>query len=77
MLTLCLRGLERDGLVNRTVFAVVPPRVGYKLTPLGRSLSEPVIALGTWALDHMAEIDSARAAFDQRQAAEDDEPYRK
>jgi DNA-binding HxlR family transcriptional regulator len=67
MLTLCLRGLERDGLVRRTVFPVVPPRVEYELTPLGRSLCEPVIALGNWALDHIAEIDAARAAFDQRE----------
>ncbi|MBS0253520.1 MAG: helix-turn-helix transcriptional regulator [Proteobacteria bacterium] len=66
MLTLCLRGLERDGLVKRTVFPVVPPRVDYELTALGRSLCEPVVALGTWARDHTAEIDAARAAFDQR-----------
>jgi DNA-binding HxlR family transcriptional regulator len=66
MLTLCLRGLERDGLVKRTVYPVVPPRVDYELTPLGVSLCEPVIALGTWARDHIAEIDAARTAFDQR-----------
>ncbi len=64
MLTLCLRGLERDGLVKRTVFPVVPPRVEYELTPLGRSLTEPVLALGTWARVHVAEIDAARATFD-------------
>lgn len=75
MLTLCLRGLERDGLVKRTVFPVVPPRVDYELTALGRSLCSPVIALGTWARDHIAEIDAARAAFDQRAGVEDvDEP---
>jgi DNA-binding HxlR family transcriptional regulator len=67
MLTLCLRGLERDGLVKRTVFPVVPPRVEYELTPLGRSLTEPVIALGTWARDHIVEIDAARNAFDERE----------
>lgn len=72
MLTLCLRALERDGLVKRTVFPVVPPRVEYELTLLGRSLCDPVIALGTWARDHIAEIDAARAAFDQR--AEGDLP---
>src|ERR1700754_5075710 len=49
MLTLTLRGLERDGLVTRTVFPTVPPRVDYELTPLGRSLWEPVEALGRWA----------------------------
>ncbi|OUI90921.1 transcriptional regulator [Acetobacter indonesiensis] len=64
MLTLCLRGLERDGLVKRTVYSVMPPRVEYELTPLGLSLTEPVIALGTWARDHIKEIDAARAAFD-------------
>lgn len=74
MLTLCLRGLERDGLVKRTVFPVVPPRVEYELTPLGRSLREPVIALGTWARNHIAEIDAARAAFDRREASEGDMP---
>ncbi|HKR18717.1 MAG TPA: helix-turn-helix domain-containing protein, partial [Stellaceae bacterium] len=62
---LCLRGLERDGLVKRTVFPVVPPRVEYELTPLGRSLREPVIALGTWARNHIAEIDAARVTFDR------------
>jgi DNA-binding HxlR family transcriptional regulator len=70
MLTLCLRGLERDGLVKRTVFPVVPPRVDYELTLLGRSLCEPVIALGTWARDHIVEIDAARAAFDERAGIE-------
>lgn len=74
MLTLCLRGLERDGLVKRTVFPVVPPRVDYELTLLGRSLCEPVIALGTWARDHIAEIDAARAAFDDRAGVEGDVP---
>jgi len=69
MLTLCLRGLERDGLVKRTIFPVVPPRVEYELTPLGRSLCEPVIALGSWARNHIDEIDAARAAFDQREGA--------
>lgn len=64
MLTLCLRGLERDGLVKRTVFASMPPHVEYELTPLGMSLTQPVIALGTWALDHMGDIEAARAAFD-------------
>jgi DNA-binding HxlR family transcriptional regulator len=74
MLTLCLRGLERDGLVKRTIYPVVPPRVDYELTPLGRSLCEPVIALGTWARNHIAEIDAARAAFDQRAGVEGGAP---
>jgi DNA-binding HxlR family transcriptional regulator len=68
MLTLCLRGLERDGLIKRTIFPVVPPRVEYELTALGQSLTEPVIALGNWARGHMLEIDRARARFDARQS---------
>jgi len=67
MLTLCLRGLERDGLINRTVIAVMPPHVEYSLTPLGVSLTTPVIALGSWASDHIADIDAARAVFDQQE----------
>ncbi len=68
MLTLCLRGLERDGLVKRTVFPVVPPRVEYELTALGQSLREPVTQLANWAKGHLAELDAARAAFDHREA---------
>ena len=64
MLTLTLRGLERDGLVTRTLFPTIPPRVDYDLTPLGRSLSEPVKALGEWARAHHPEITQARQAFD-------------
>lgn len=64
MLTLTLRGLERDGLVTREVFPTVPPRVEYTLTPLGRSLQEPVIALGRWAMANLSEIDAARRKFD-------------
>jgi DNA-binding HxlR family transcriptional regulator len=66
MLTLTLRGLERDGLVTRTVFPTVPPRVDYELTPLGRSLWEPVEALGAWARAHQPEIEAARRRFDAR-----------
>jgi DNA-binding HxlR family transcriptional regulator len=66
MLTLSLRGLERDGLVTRTVFPTVPPRVDYELTPLGRSLWEPVAALGDWARAHQPEIAAARERFDAR-----------
>ena len=66
MLTLTLRGLERDGLVTRTVFPTVPPRVDYELTDLGRGLSQPVIGLGTWAIEHLTEIEDARARFDRR-----------
>jgi DNA-binding HxlR family transcriptional regulator len=66
MLTLTLRGLERDGLVTRTVFPTIPPRVDYELTDLGRGLWQPVEALGKWAGDHQAEIEAARAKFDGR-----------
>jgi DNA-binding HxlR family transcriptional regulator len=64
MLTLTLRGLERDGLVTRTVLPTVPPRVDYALTPLGRDLLEPVSALGAWAIRNQAKIAQAREQFD-------------
>jgi DNA-binding HxlR family transcriptional regulator len=66
MLTLTLRGLERDGLITRTVFPTIPPRVDYELTDLGRGLWKPVKALGQWAHQHQSEIESARAEFDRR-----------
>jgi len=66
MLTLTLRGLERDGLVTRTVFPTVPPRVDYALTKLGRSLWIPVEALGLWARVNQGEIAAARQRFDGR-----------
>src|SRR5271168_2906726 len=69
MLTLTLRGLERDGLITRTVFPTIPPRVDYALTPLARGLQKPVEALGKWAIEHQAEIEAARAKFDRRNAA--------
>src|ERR1700745_1322902 len=56
MLTLTLRGLERDGLVTRTVFPTIPPRVDYALTPLGRDLLHPVSALGACAVRNHAKI---------------------
>ena len=64
MLTLTLRGLERDGLVTRTVFPTVPPRVDYELTKLGRSLLEPVNGLGLWARQNQPAIQQARERFD-------------
>ena len=66
MLTLTLRGLERDGLVTRTIFPTIPPRVDYELTDLGRGLQQPVKALGQWAMDHLAQIEAARTKFDER-----------
>src|ERR1700722_17499382 len=64
MLTLTLRGLERDGLITRTVFPTVPARVDYALTPLGRDLLDPVSALGAWAIRNQAKIAVARERFD-------------
>ena len=64
MLTQTLRGLERDGLITRTVHAEVPPRVDYALTPLGRSLLGLVSALETWAETHIDDVQAARAVYD-------------
>lgn len=67
MLTLSLRGLERDGLVTRTVTPTIPPRVDYELTELGIGLREPVKALGDWAIAHIACIRAAQQRFDARE----------
>jgi len=64
MLTLTLRGLERDGLVSRTVTPTIPPRVDYELTALGHSLRGPVCALAGWATENIAAIHAAQAQFD-------------
>ena len=66
MLTATLRGLERDGLLTRTIFPTNPPRVDYELTDLGRDLTVPVIALGKWAMQNQDRIAAARSAFDAR-----------
>ena len=66
MLTLTLRNLERDGLVTRTLYPTIPPRVEYALTDLGRSLRGPVNALGQWVVGNLTEIEQARASFDAR-----------
>ena len=66
MLTLTLRGLERDGLLTRTIFPTIPPRVDYELTKLGRSLRCAVEPLGSWARAHVADIHKARERFDKR-----------
>lgn len=68
MLSLTLRGLERDGLVTRTVTPSIPPRVDYELTLLGLTLIEPIKALGLWAITNRAEVENARAAFDDANA---------
>ncbi|MEV4777293.1 helix-turn-helix transcriptional regulator [Microbacterium sp. LTA6] len=59
-----LRELQRDGIVSRTAFDQMPPRVDYALTPLGRTLQEPLAALGRWAESHIEEVEVARAAYD-------------
>jgi DNA-binding HxlR family transcriptional regulator len=64
MLTLTVRALERDGLVTRTVYPTIPPRVEYELTALGGSLLEPVKSLGDWAIANRASIQAARQRFD-------------
>ena len=64
MLTLTLRALERDGLVTRTVFPTIPPRVDYELTRLGHSLLEPVSSLSLWARQNRSAIETARRQFD-------------
>jgi DNA-binding HxlR family transcriptional regulator len=64
MLTVTLKGLERDGIVCRTMYPVMPPRVEYTLTPVGRTLIDAVSTLFSWAEDHLADIDAARARYD-------------
>ncbi len=68
MLTVTLRSLERDGLVKRTVHPVVPPRVEYELTSLGRTLHTTIQSLVTWTEEHQEEIAQARTAYDTRAA---------
>lgn len=67
MLTLTLKKLERDGLVSRESFAEIPPRVEYRLTPLGATLLPPALAFATWALDNSPEILDKRAEYDARE----------
>lgn len=66
MLTVTLRGMERDGLVTRTVYPEVPPRVEYALTKLGATLRQLVRGLVKWSGAHLTEVDAARAAYDAR-----------
>ncbi len=67
MLSLTLKGLERDGLINRTQFPTIPPKVEYSLTDLGQSFQEPMRVLGHWALQNLAAIDDARDKYDAAQ----------
>ena len=64
MLTINLRGLERDGLVKRTLFPTIPPRVDYELTDVGRTLRAPVMELVTWADQNQDSIKGARLRYD-------------
>jgi DNA-binding HxlR family transcriptional regulator len=66
MLTLTLRSLEADGLVKRTAYTTIPPRVEYELTELGRSLIEPLAALATWVKMNRAAIDTARLTYESQ-----------
>jgi len=66
MLTQTLRSLERDGLLRRTVYAEVPPRVEYALTPLGETLCDPIEAIRRWSEDHIDEVSAAQAVYDAR-----------
>ena len=68
MLTATLRSLERDGLLTRQVYAEVPPRVEYALTPLGRQFMEPVRGLVTWLQTHWSTIRAAREKFDRERS---------
>jgi len=71
MLSLTLRKLERDGMVNRTYYPTIPPKVEYSLTPLGESFRDPVRTLGYWALENLESIDDARKNFDAKIAEVD------
>ncbi len=75
MLTLTLRGLERDGLVERTFYPTIPPKVSYALTELGRSLREPVGALGQWATEHRGTVERSRQVYDRRSGDGDALPH--
>jgi DNA-binding HxlR family transcriptional regulator len=67
-----LKSLERDGLVSRTVFAQVPPRVEYALTPLGRSLTGPLFVLYEWAEEHLPHVIAARTEYDRKKGRPSD-----
>ena len=70
MLTLTLRNLEKDGLVTRTMYPTIPPRVDYELTPLGRTLIGPLRVLSEWAQTHLPEMEDARRAYAERKEME-------
>jgi DNA-binding HxlR family transcriptional regulator len=68
MLTLTLRNLERDGLVSRTIYPEVPPRVEYNLTEMGKTLQQPIDELWNWSAEHHMAILDARAIYDARES---------
>jgi DNA-binding HxlR family transcriptional regulator len=76
MLTLTLKGLERDGLVKRTMYPTIPPRVDYELTELGRKLMVPVRSLYDWAAKHRPAMLAARKRFDERERSAASQPRR-
>lgn len=71
MLIQNLRNLERTGLVKRDVYPVVPPRVDYSLTPLGKSLAEPLAVLGEWAYQHISDVNASIEQYDRTPKSED------
>ncbi|HEY1761943.1 MAG TPA: helix-turn-helix domain-containing protein [Acidimicrobiales bacterium] len=71
MLTVTLRGLERDGIVTRTIYSAMPPNIAYRLTDLGKTLWEATAPLVAWAMEHLSKIDVARTRYDEIRAAEE------
>jgi DNA-binding HxlR family transcriptional regulator len=67
MLTQTLRSLERDGLISRTMYPEIPPRVEYRLTPLGETLCAPIRAILRWSEEHVDQVSAAQAAYDARE----------
>ncbi|TYK64646.1 winged helix-turn-helix transcriptional regulator [Colwellia echini] len=71
MLTVSLKSLERDGLLKRTVYEIMPPHVEYELTPLGQSLTQPINELVSWTRGHLSELKTARDNYDEQQLAKE------
>lgn len=72
VMTHCLRSLERDGLVTRQIYAQVPPRVEYSLTPLGWTITDAIVALSEWSKQHGADVTRARSEYWLRQSETDE-----
>ena len=71
MLTQTLRQLESIGMVERKIYPVIPPKVEYSLTPLGRTLEKPLSVLCDWAVEHIGEVEDAIVAYEERKKAEE------